>query len=224
MVEYYTMPLLAAPLDELVATRPKLAILRALYGRTTPVSARELARQVRISHPTILLALNDLTARGIVIDDGGDAGRVRLCRLNQHHALVRSVLPALFDAERRWGAELTAALRAVLVPRSGTSDVVAASIFGSVARGTDQATSDLDLLILARDRRAATRVRAAVADAQADLRARFGITVAPVVLSVTEARRRFARGDTLLKAAARDTRMVAGNEDLAEVLRGPADE
>jgi hypothetical protein len=89
-----------------------------------------------------------------------------------------------------------------------------------MARGDDQPGSDLDLLVLVRTPDEEDLVRGQIAEHAAEWRARFGMSVSPVVMSLDRARDRYAKADPLLIDAARDGRMITGAAPIAELLVG----
>ncbi|HYI80921.1 MAG TPA: nucleotidyltransferase domain-containing protein [Thermoleophilaceae bacterium] len=124
--------LLAHPLDG--------AVVAVLSATTHPLTGREVARLApEGSQPGISKALGRLTAEGLV--DRQEAGNALLYRLNRDHLAA----PA---------ATMLADLRNALIDRLREEiagwdlQPVHASIFGSVARGDADASSDIDLLIV----------------------------------------------------------------------------
>jgi predicted nucleotidyltransferase len=124
--------LLAHPLDG--------SVVAVLSATTHPLTGREVARLApEGSQPGISKALGRLTAEGLV--DRQEAGNALLYRLNRDHLAA----PA---------AAMLADLRNALIGRLREEiagwelQPVHASIFGSVARGDADASSDIDLLIV----------------------------------------------------------------------------
>jgi len=114
--------------------------LTVLASTTAPLTGRAIARlAVRGTQPGLLRALTHLVAEGVVHAE--DAGPSRLYRLNRDHLLAEPVRLAA----RAWEellARLTAELSAWPVAP------VHASLFGSAARRTAQAGSDIDILVI----------------------------------------------------------------------------
>src|SRR2546428_6465928 len=90
---------LAYPLDDAFAGRSHVRVLRALDGLPDglPVSARELARRSRLSHPTASKVLASLASQGIVL--ARRAPRTDAFELNREHVLVEKLRP-IFEWER----------------------------------------------------------------------------------------------------------------------------
>src|SRR5690606_708609 len=125
------------PLDNVLGTRSKVRLLRALVPLDRPVSGREAARLAGVSRQAIR-TLDELAAVGVV--NRQEAAGQHLYTFNRSNRLAPSVV-ALFDAERKRTAELFERL-AGIVGEAGS--VASAVVFGSAARGEAGPESDLD--------------------------------------------------------------------------------
>jgi predicted nucleotidyltransferase len=115
-------------------------VLAVLAGTTRPLTGREIARLLsRPSHSGVLDALNRLTEHGLV--DREEAGRAFLYTLNREHLAAPAV-----DVLAHLRNELLKRLRDTI----DSWDIVPAhaSLFGSVARGEGDTSSDIDLFIV----------------------------------------------------------------------------
>jgi predicted nucleotidyltransferase len=131
---------LGAPLLD-VSVGVRGALLHQLARLEHPVTRRQLAAAAGVAPGHASAVVNELVRSGLVTETV--AGRSSMVVLNRSH-LASGPLLAL------------ASLRGELVRRlgerlSGWSDVHAAWLFGSVARGEATSDSDIDLLIVADD-------------------------------------------------------------------------
>lgn len=115
-------------------------VLSVLAGTTRPLTGREVARLLgRPSHSGVLDTLSRLTDHGLV--DREEAGRAFLFTLNREHLAAPAAL-------------LLAQLRSELFERlcrlvdSWDIAPVHVSLFGSVARGEGDTSSDIDLFVV----------------------------------------------------------------------------
>jgi predicted nucleotidyltransferase len=115
-------------------------VLSVLAGTTRPLTGREIARLLgRRSHSGVLDTLDRLTEHGLV--DRGEAGRAFLFTLNREHLAAPAV-------------DLLAQMRSELFDRlsrlvdSWEIAPVHVSLFGSVARGEGDTSSDIDLFVV----------------------------------------------------------------------------
>jgi predicted nucleotidyltransferase len=115
-------------------------VLSVLAGTTRPLTGREISRLLgRRSHSGVLDALDRLTEHGLV--DREEAGRAFLFTLNREHLAAPAV-------------DLLAQMRGELFDRlahlvdSWKVAPVHVSLFGSMARGEGNTSSDIDLFVV----------------------------------------------------------------------------
>lgn len=131
------------PLTSILGSAGNLRVLRALVADAAPQPVSELARLAGLSRKGTLLVLETLIRQRLVLAYG--ANRARVYVLNSSHPFA-SAMAALFREEAQRWERLLAAVREVL-DRHGT-DVQAAWLYGSVARGEDTPESDLDIALV----------------------------------------------------------------------------
>ena len=192
---------------EILGSRANIRVLRSLVRyRGKVFTVRELAKAADLSHPQASKVLRGLESRGVVrLQPVGKAYQVSL---NDESYVLKSVIEPLFAAERGTVDSLVSTIR----PFFEDKRIVSVAIFGSVARGLEKETSDIDLLIVAEDRDLANE-RAAAATV-ATLSA-FGHALSPLILD----RKRFARdsGGELERSILARYTLVCGR-DLKEVI------
>jgi len=129
------------PLTRLFGSPGNVRVLRALSDGL-PDSATQIAKSAGLSPQGTRQVLDVLVSQGVVTSNG--SARTRLFELAGNHAFHQPMLE-LFKAERDSWEALVAGLRDQL---SGRSDVEAAWLYGSVARGEDTPASDIDVALL----------------------------------------------------------------------------
>ena len=137
---------LRRPLDAAFATQGHIRVLRALDAlpQGLAVSVRDLARRSGLRHPRTSEILADLRLQGVATAQR--AGRADLYQLNREH-LLYPILQRLFRDETASEEALVEILRQGLSPAARY--IKAAYVFGSVARGESDVSSDIDLAIIA---------------------------------------------------------------------------
>ena len=144
------------PLTLLLGSAGQVRVLRALATAHSPQSAPQLAAAAGLTPQGARGVLDAMTRQRLVKALG--SGRTQLYELNTGHPLAPA-MAALFRAEhQRWDG-LMGAIRDVL-ERHG--NVVAAWLYGSVARGEDAPDSDVDIALLVRSQAVADEVREAL--------------------------------------------------------------
>jgi len=203
---------LRRPLDAVFAAPSHLALVRVLSESPHGASGRELARRAGLSHQAASNALARLEGLGIVRRVG--RGRVFLYSLNRQHALYVRLIRPLLDAERGVFRTILQTVEDAVGPHC-----LSATIFGSVARGTEGPASDLDLLIVLRPDRGRSELTRAVSGMATAMSRTWGIRLNPILFTATQARQHLRNGHPLFTAAARDGIPLAGRP-LTELTHG----
>lgn len=132
------------PLSTIFGNEANVRVMRELSLHGGQLSVGNLISRTKISRPPILAALTTLASLRIVTEIG--TGYARLFNLNRDSPFFAPV-QVLFEAEEKRFADILAAVKECA---SLFGDkVVAAWIFGSVARLEDNASSDLDVALIA---------------------------------------------------------------------------
>ena len=204
------------PLDEILGRRSKVALLRYLILHRSEATGRDLARSVGIDHKTCTDALRDLIRSDLVRRRG--VGRAWFYQLNRSFPIIKEVLEPLFDWERGIPDRFARDLR-----RELGRDALSIFLFGSTAKRTDVAESDIDLLIVARDRAGLRALDQKLDLASDNLMATYSRVPQFVFMDVFEFRRKFLNGDRFLNEILRSGRLLDGlqEEELLKHGRPP---
>lgn len=200
--------MLFAAVDDVLGTRTKVQVIRALLPHRQPVTGREVERLSRTSSRSALRkALEQLSAAGVLARR--ELSGVHLYEINRDHDLLPG-LEALFHVE----ADRFAALRSLLdeeLREAGVRErVVSVIVFGSMARGDADEDSDLDLLVVVAEQADAAPVEDALLDIAEPVRARFGFRISPLVLSRGRVGERARDGDPLMRNVLDEGRTLLG--------------
>ncbi|HEX2189424.1 MAG TPA: nucleotidyltransferase domain-containing protein [Longimicrobiaceae bacterium] len=202
--------MLFRPLDRILSTPAKVRVLRALLPLGRGVSGREVARRAGVSR-SAMHALDELVDLGLVTRH--QATGQHLYSLNRHNYFADQ-LARLFESEGERREAIFEALRTGLgltepAPRAGSA-VLSVAVFGSAARGEAGPASDFDLLVVTDSDPAVETTYDALSDQGDDLRARFGLRLSPVVLTLEKLRARHAAADPFVTSAVEDAVRVYG--------------
>jgi len=174
--------------EEVFHGRTSIRVLRVLLRYPTKeFTGREMARLSGTAPSKAIQELNRLQGHGVV--ERRTVGATQLWRAVPGHYALESAAP-VFRAEDRAMAELGKVLAAGLRD-PGVREAV---LFGSVARGQEVASSDVDLLIVVQDAHARERIEPALARLRERVTRRFGNLLHAVVFTEAEARRAPHRG------------------------------
>ena len=188
------MGLLRSPLDELLGSRAKIKLLRALMPLSRPVSLREAGRLAGLSAAGASRAMEHLTAMGVT--ERREASGQHLYTVSRDNYLY-GVLSGLFAAEEARQQALFQALRDALGSRAH-----AVAIFGSRARGDDRPDSDLDLLVVTQNEDDEEGLWEHLVELQPKIQRKFGLRLSPVILGLQRLRERAREGDPFVEAVA----------------------
>jgi DNA-binding transcriptional ArsR family regulator len=133
------------PLSAILGTEGNLRVLRELARHGGELSAPSLVARTMLAPASVHQSLLALEALEIVARLG--SGRVHLYRMRESHPIAPALKALFRDEEARFDAIL-AALRAAAA--GSGEDIAAVWLYGSVARGDDKPTSDVDIVVIAK--------------------------------------------------------------------------
>jgi predicted nucleotidyltransferase/biotin operon repressor len=171
------------PLTDALGSPIRVSLLREFFRAPAHgFSGRELANMVGSSPSQVNQHLNSLRSQGIVQTQ--TIGRVHVWSLSRGHALVEPIR-RLFESEAGLLTSLTDDLRDSL---EGLP-VERAVLFGSVARGDESPTSDVDLFVEVRTSAGKEAIAEALGRASQTFALRYGNALSNLVLTRAEVRR-----------------------------------
>lgn len=133
---------LASPLNSVFGTQANVRVLRVLARHGGALSAPTVARQAELSAAVARTALGDLTRIGVAASVG--QGRAVSYRIDAMHPLAPAI-EQLFQAETARRDGVFDGLRAAALALR--PEPLGLWVYGSVARGEDTATSDVDVAL-----------------------------------------------------------------------------
>jgi predicted nucleotidyltransferase len=143
-----------------------------------------------------------------------ESGLVTAVRVgNQKHYQANSASPVFAELSSlvRKTVGLVAPLQAALAPLAGK--IIAAFVYGSVAKGTDNAASDIDLMVIARDGKGGLDYGSLYA-VLPEVEAALARAVNPNLMSREEWRRKRSEADSFAARIARQQHLfVLGSDD-----------
>jgi predicted nucleotidyltransferase len=171
------------PLNDILGNRVQVKLLRVLVRTKGSFTGRELARLIGHSQNQTSLALQELERNGLVVWQG--AGRSHLYSVDKDNVLVTDFLEAGFRLED----DLLNRMAEVFLDEIGR-DLVSVILFGSIAKGEEKPNSDIDLVVVVRDKADLKTVEDHVAEASANVTRRFGNQAMPIVVKKSDYERK----------------------------------
>jgi predicted nucleotidyltransferase len=166
--------------DDILSSRSRVLVLRVLHGVRLPLNASQIAARTHLSQPAVAAVLRDLSMRGLV--ESSPAGRAWVHTLVRDNVYVQRMVSPVFAAEATIPDELVAAMADLF-----GGDAVSVILFGSYARGDQDAASDIDVVLVGRDATAKAALIEAMAAVESGLRRRYGAGVSAIVYDLDEA-------------------------------------
>lgn len=194
-------------LDAAFGSESRVRILRALAEEPARArTERELAHRIGMSPNAVNHAVRALRESGLVeVEKVGSAHAVRL---HASRPLLK-VLRSVFATEEALWREVLRSIEAGLP--SGT----VCYLYGSSVRGAPRAESDIDLLVIAKDRETASEIAYGI---EVKVHEKVPARLHVIALDAEEARKRLRQKEGVVKAAVEHGRRL-GSTALEEVVR-----
>ncbi len=201
------------PFDTILNNTTKVRILRFFCRKGGTWSGNRIAAEVGANPMTAHRALREL--RQATLLNVRKIGNSLAYSLKDRHFLVRQILRPLFDQEAKLSDRLSELLSQTL--KSGEKEkVITVAIFGSVARGEERPTSDIDLFVLVESKQAKRKIRNALDPFCGRVMEEFGNVPSIYVNALSEARQKVRRKLPLFQNILRDHRVIWGKPLLLE--------
>ena len=186
--------------------RVRQAVLATVLLRPRRWFASELVRALGVSQAGLHRELQRLTQAGILVRE--DEGKHAYYRANEDCPFLGELRSLLVKT-----AGLVEVARGALEPASDR--IRAAFVYGSMARGEELSTSDLDLFVVG------DIGLKGIAGAVRKLTERLGRPVNPTVLSAEELRRKTSEGDHFVRSVLDSPKLfvIGSQRELDEVAR-----
>lgn len=178
---------------DLFGSRGRVDVLRILWGVAVPLTAAEVARRARLTHPAATAILRSLSHQGLV--GSSPAGRGYTYWMLKDNAYVQEFVDPVFSAERHIPDALLDELCRELEPLT-----VSVVLFGSYARGDQTAESDVDIVAVTENESAKADLERTLVDLAQRFERRFGASLAPLVYDRQEATELINRSPSLWRS------------------------
>lgn len=198
------------PLTRLLASGGAVRVLRALCLFGGPLGASQIAQETGMTPQGTRMTLDTLTSQQIVRAIG--QGRANLYELDLRHPMA-AALKNLFVEEKAHWENILLGLRSIV---GKFKEIETAWYYGSVARGEDLPSSDLDIAIVINGDRDATTE--ALREALHGLEASHAITCSVIGVSLAEVAN-MAESNVWWQEMARDAKVIRGMPPDRLVLR-----
>jgi len=191
-------------LDEVFSTWSNIAVMRALRFSQDGMTGRAIAKAAGMSPRAGHAALTHLEGLGLI---KRIRGRDHIFTLNRGNVLVSNSILVLFESEDEYCAGINKEIVVAL-----KNMCVSIYVFGSVARREETDKSDFDVCIVYDGSAVAKRLEESVYELGISLHKRFGISLSPFYISVTEFKKRLISNKPPLQGIAKDGILLWGKQ------------
>ncbi len=214
MAKHIPQSVMRYPLTAILGSGANVMTLRELMRHGGELSAPALVKRTGLAKASVRQALGILAAMRVVDAIGSD--RSRLYRVDRTHPLA-TALDALFHEEEQ---RFEAVLEAVRVAADRCTGLVAAWLYGSVARGVARESSDVDIAVVG-EPCDTPQIEQTIRETLRDAEGRLAFTASVVAIDTTDVLRLDATNDRWWTDLARDNLRIVGDppDVLADRLR-----
>lgn len=190
-------------LDKILGQKTKVKILRYMIGSHNEQSGRQIAQESGVNHEQCHRVLQEFYREGLL--NMRRAGNAYLFNLRKDHYLIKKAIIPLFQTESRLLQTLIEEIKHI--KNAKISSLV---LFGSIAKGKGQSHSDIDVLVVVRNKVNKEKISDEIRRRNDYFLSRYGNALSPYVVSEEEFRRRYKKGDKLIKEIVRCGKVVSG--------------
>ncbi|MBI5452013.1 nucleotidyltransferase domain-containing protein [Candidatus Gottesmanbacteria bacterium] len=204
------------PLDNILNNEVKVKILRFLCKTEAEWSGRQIAQEIKVSPAACHKALRELNNERTLLLRS--VGKSYLYRLNEENLIVSDLLKPLYERERRIPDEVYEAI-VRNVSSLVIKDIISIAVFGSVERGKERPTSDIDLLVVVKNPENKRKIEEDFEKINEKIISGFGNTVSTYLQTADEVKSKYKKGLGLIKDILKSHRLLFG-KPLENLLNG----
>ena len=203
------------PLNVILNNEIKIKLLRFLSRTSGEWSGRRLAKEINVSPAACHKALSELQKEGVL--QLKKIGRTYLYSLNQNNILVKNLLKPLYKKEQMIPLTLANIIRKM--PPYVKKRVVSLGIFGSISRRKEHPSSDIDLLVIVKEKKDKRLLEETLEKFNVVITRRYGNILSPYIQTVQEIRSKFKKRLPLIRNIIHEHRLIFG-KPLISVIHG----
>lgn len=190
-------------LDSIFSQKSKIKALRCLVNCGREISIREVAREIKASHPNVSAILTELKSEGIV--RSSRVGRSVIYSLNDGHYLVEEIIKPVFVAERMAKKRMFARIK-----DSINFNFESIILFGSILRGEEKPTSDIDLAVIVKNSENTDEIEQKINALNPIMTKEFGNVLSPIVFKKNDFVKKIKNNNPLVRDIVKNGEIVAG--------------
>jgi len=167
---------------DVLNSRVKIKIIKFLLTHEASMSEREIASILKVSHMSINRTMQDLTDLNFV--NFITVGKAHLWKVNQKSYAYRALSELIKGVSNI--KEPMEGLKKTLLRELPKNLIKRVVLFGSVAKGMEKVTSDIDIFILVKDRQSKEKIEPSIEKLSSICFDIYGNRLAPYILTERE--------------------------------------
>ena len=196
------------PLNKILNSESKVKILRLFCSAGGETSGRQIAKLLKASSTAVQAALRDLYNEGVL--ERKAFGRAYAYSFNSRNEVVAKVLKPMFEAEACHQKDFWDNMNQRIESSPVKIELLSVVLFGSVFKGQERPTSDIDLLVVIKNDQAKPAVEDLFFEMNRDTIQRVGLSIDAHIYSIDEFHKKVTEGLAFIKAAIRSNKVVWG--------------
>jgi predicted nucleotidyltransferase len=206
---------LTKPLDSILNTEVKTKILRFLCRTGAEWNGSQIAKEMGITPAASHSALNELTRQGVIMMR--NMGNTHVYTLNTENYIVSDLLKPLYISEDEALNKIIGIIKRNLSSSKIKSKILNVSLFGSVNKGEDHPTSDIDLAVIVSDAKTKSKVEKLFEKIDESVSRKFGNVISPYINTKSEFRAKRKKKLEVVKNILKSHTLIYG-ERLEKIL------
>lgn len=190
-------------LEEIFSSRAKVRILKKMIeDPKREYTFDTITKETKMSFGTVHPALKNLVSHRMLL--ARSVGRSKLYKINESHLLYKE-LKNLFKAEKENLKKIANNFTRSL-EKTGIKNMI---LFGSVARGEAKEKSDIDMLIVYKNRK--EKIKERVSESSQEILSKYDVDVVPTYISVKEIMQRRKKLDRFVMNVLNEGKVLFGD-------------
>lgn len=200
-------------LDEILKHGSKIKILRFLFVERDEHTGRRIARGIGMSASSTYKTLQKMKGEGLI--SVRKKGNAILYKLQENNHIVKKLLEPLFEKEKSIYSDVISSITKNLFREK--KEIVSIAIFGSVARKEETSKSDIDLVVITKDKTGKTKIDKAMDKLSIDMAEKFGAAISPYILTKAEIKKRHLKKQAIIRSILNNNQLIYG-EPIERIL------
>lgn len=203
------------PLDSILNTEVKMKILRFLCRTGAEWNGSQIAKEIGVTPAASHSALNELSKQGVIAMR--NMGNTHVYTLNEEKYIVSDLLKPLYIKEDETLDKIIGIIKRNLASSKLKGKILSVSLFGSVNKGEDHPTSDIDLAVIISGAGVKLKVEKLFEKIDATVSKRFGNVISPYINTKSEFKAKSRKKLEVVKNIIKSHTLIYG-ERLEKIL------